>query len=133
MADITVTGIDVLPVAGTPNVEADVLNDFQTQLYCTDLNQVFMNASEFAITIRYYHSSLNETVSYNVIFDDPHTTMSFDEVGFNTIRPQFQISECALQHRILKKDYCLIRGTKYFVDDFISDGVGVTTVYVRTK
>ena len=119
--------------AQAPTVTAPVVNDFQKQLNA-DLNDVFFNASEFAEAISLYHISLDRWASYNVIFDTPHTTARLPaDAEFSTIRPQFQINESALSHRILKNDLCKRRGKTYFVEDVESDGVGVATVYLRLK
>lgn len=131
---VTPPGFSATPTWGTPAVYHPGLNDFQQLLYVTDLDNVFMNVEEFGITISYYHSSLDRWVDYPVIFDDPYASQNMGaENEFNSIRPQFQVSEARLEHRILKKDKCIINGINYLIEDFQSDGVGVTTVYMRVK
>ena len=131
---ITLTGVVTPPIIGSPTIAQPVVNDFQRLLYYTDLDEVFMNLEEFAIEISYWHSSLDEWVSYPVLFDDPHASVSLGAEGeFNTRRPQFQISEARLKQRILKKDRCSINGVEYRIEDYVSDGVGVTTVFLRKK
>jgi hypothetical protein len=131
---ITPPGLSIPPAWGVPAVYHPGLNAFQDLIYVQDLDNVFMNTEEFGITIQYYHSSLNQWISYPVLFDDPYISMSLGSEGeFNSIRPQFQVSEARLAHRILKKDKCTINGVSYLVEDFQSDGVGVTTVFLRVK
>lgn len=131
---LTPVGILVTASLGEAATSQTVVNDFQRLLYFTDLDDVFMNLEEFAISVNYYHSSLGVWVSYPVMFDDPHASINIGgENEFNTIRPQFQISEARLKHRILKKDRCKINGIEYRVEDFISDGVGISTIYLRMK
>ena len=132
---ITPSGFSAAPSWGTPGVYHPGLNDFQQLIYVEDLDNVFMNLEEFGISINYYHSSINQWVSYPVLYDDPFASMNLGSEGgeFNSIRPQFQVSEARLAHRILKKDKCIINGIIYLVEDFQSDGVGVTTVYLRVK
>ena len=132
--EITPPGFSATPTWGVPAVYRPGLNDFQSLLFATDLNNVFMNTNEFAISISYWHSSLDTWATYSVIYDDPYASMSMGAEGeFNSTRPQFQVSEEQLSQRILKKDRCVINGVAYLVEDFHSDGVGVTTVYVRVK
>ena len=119
-----------------PGVNVPTVSDFETQLYNADLEEVFFNQDEFAskTKVLYYHSSLGVWETYADIFDDPHTSNQLPgDAEFSTLRPQIQLIESKLKHRILKQDRCLRRGRNYFVDDFESDGVGVTTVYLRLK
>lgn len=127
----TVLPISVSPSVGVISATVIVVNDFQALLFQTDLSDVFMNANEFGENIVYTHSSLDVAKPYSVIYDDPHTSVKLGDAGFNSLRPQFQISEAVLTHRILKADTCVVRGIEYVVEDSISDGVGVTTVYLR--
>jgi hypothetical protein len=128
---IALAGIPNEPVLGTAELASAVQNDFQELLYVSDMADVFFNPDTDVITVSYYHSSLRTWKPYSVIYDDPHVSANVGGAEFNTLRPQFQITESILAHRVLKKDKCIIKGTTYYVDDFISDGVGVTTVYVR--
>jgi hypothetical protein len=132
--DISATTASMTATASSTSVTIPIVNDFQDALYRTDLENVFFNTDEFAETVSYYHSYLGTWHSYAIIWDDPGA--SADLVGdteFNTLRPQFQISESVLAHRILKQDKMRRRGKTYIVEDFVSDGVGVTTVYLRIK
>lgn len=134
MVDIYIPGIIAEPEVGIPSVETPVVSEFEQIIYHDDLENVFFNVEEFAMTISYYHSSLDEWVEYSVIYDDPHASVSLGTaVTFNSLRPQFQISEAELLHPVLKNDRCIVKGKRYRIDDFMSDGVGVTTVYLRIK
>jgi hypothetical protein len=129
---IALSGIVDLPSVGTAEVLSIALNDFQQLLYVDDMAGVFFNEDTDTISINYYHSSLGRWVPYTVIYDDPHTSANIGAgYEFNTLRPQFQVPESILSHRILKKDRCVLKGVEYRIDDFISDGVGITTVYLR--
>lgn len=127
-----VTGITITPSVGVIAAVAQTVNEFQNLLYNLDLENVFMNTDEFADAISYIHSSTGDTVSYSVLFDDPSTSVKLGAgPNFNSFRPQFMISEADLLHRILKRDKCTVRGIEYGIEDFESDGVGVTTVFLR--
>lgn len=108
------------------------MNDFQDLLYDTDLADVFMNLEEFGESISYTHSGAEVTTLYAVLFDDPSTSVKIGQApGFVGSHPQFMISEAALLHSILKRDTCIVKGKTYGIEDFESDGVGVTTVFLR--
>jgi hypothetical protein len=131
---VAVASISNPPSVGSAGLTQLSPSEFHNLLYNTDLSDVFFNSQEFAITARYYHKALSSWSVYNVIFDDPHTSFSFGEgIDVSTIRPQFQVRESALRHSILKGDRCMINGKTYFVDDYMQDGVGVITVYLRLK
>lgn len=120
-------------MGGAPAIVVPGLNDFQQLIYVDDLADVFFNNDEFAVSIAYYHSTLDSWSTYQVLFDNPYASVRVAEGEFNSLRPQFQVSEAALVHPILKQDRCTFRGRTYYVEDFESDGVGVTTVYMRLK
>lgn len=122
----------VLATARAPrSVMLNVANAFQRAVFRDDLEGVFFNSAEFAVSASYYHSSADITQIYRVLFDDPHASVKLGEGEFNSLRPQFQISEAAMRHRVLKSDRVTIKGKRYRVEDYASDGVGVTTVYLR--
>jgi len=133
MVDLHVPGIVDDTHQGVPTVNAIAVSEFEQLLYHDDLENVFFNTDEFAITISYYHSSLNKWTSYAVIFDDPYAAVTLNQIDFTSIRPQFQVAESKLLHPILKNDRCKIKGVEYRIEDYSQDGVGVTTVYLRTK
>lgn len=118
----------------TPSATKIALNAFQQMVYRDDLNDVFFNDEDFAISISYYHSHLELWQIYKVISDDIGTSVDLlNGHDFRTTDPQFQVSSSALKHKILRGDYCLVGGKKYFVRDYEDDGVGVTTIYLRLK
>ena len=107
-------------------------NEFQELIYNTDLADVFINLDEFAETISYTHSGTGEVTNYGVLFDDPSTSVKIGQApDVRSLQPQFMISEAALLYRILKRDRCTIREIEYGIENFESDGVGVTTVFLR--
>ncbi len=127
-----VTGIIVTPLVGVIAAIASTVNEFQKLLYRTDLANVFMNSEEFAISISYTHSSTGEIANYDVVYDDPSTSVKVGQgPAFKSLQPQFMISEAELSHPILKRDTCVVNGIDYGIEDFDSDGVGVTTVFLR--
>jgi len=122
----------ITPSVGVLAASIPTVNAFQNLLYKVDLENVFMNSDEFAEPISYIHSSTGEVTTYAVLFDDPQTSVKLGSgPNFNGLRPQFMISEAELSHRILKRDRCTVRGVDYGIEDFESDGVGVTTVFLR--
>jgi predicted RNA binding protein with dsRBD fold (UPF0201 family) len=131
---ITASIINIPQTIYTPRVILHTESDFHDLLYRHDMQNVFFNTMEFAISASYYHGSIDKTETYSIIFDDPHASVKAGNDGeFNSLRPQFQIPNYILRHQIMKSDRVTIRGKKYFVDDFIGDGVGGTTVYLRLK
>lgn len=105
--------------------------DFFSQLE-DDINGVFFNQTEFGETLHYYHAKLDEWTTYRTLYDDPHSSAQFgSEAEFNTMRPQVQIQESKLAHPITKQDQVKIQDIRYTVDDYISDGVGITTLYLH--
>jgi len=135
--NVPVNGIDSSASVGAPDSASPGLNSFQQLLYKDDLANTFMNTSEFAIEIEVFHSRMGaggEWRTYNVIFDDPHSMNKIgDEMEFSTLKPQFMISDAELAMRILKTDRFRVNGIEYRCEDAITDGVGVTTVYMRVK
>lgn len=130
---ITATPLSASTIINSPSIDKISRNAFQELLYCTDLQNIFLNLNEFAIEIDYYHSSMDLWKKYNVLFDDPHASFGVGEGQFNTLRPQIQLKECGLLNRILKNDKVKIKNITYRIEDFVSDGVGVITVYLRLK
>lgn len=129
---INTEGLVVTPAVGTIYIVVPVVNDFLNIIMRDDLANVFMNTSEFAEPVLYFHSSLGIDVTYNVIYDDPHDDVALTgPASFSSIKPQFQVTESVLEHRLLKNDRCEVRGKTYLVDEVVSDGVGVTTVFLR--
>lgn len=132
--DINPPGIPNVPSTGTPQVQHIQVTDFHDLIYNEDIDNVFINQAEFGDTVvNYYHSSLKRWQIYNTIFDNPTILSSIEQADVNLIVPQFQISEYNLLHPILKSDRCIIRNVPYRVEQAISDGVGITTVYLRQK
>ena len=131
---IDLSGIVNVPAVGSAELLSVVLNDFQQLLYVDDMTDVFFNTETDVLAINYYYSSLDKWLPLTVIYDDPHTSVNIGAgMEFNTLRPQFQVPESSLAHRVLKKDKCILKGVEYRIDDFISDGVGVTTVFLRLR
>jgi hypothetical protein len=121
------------PVAYVPEVSACTQNDFAIGLK-NDLNNIFFNSQEFAVSARYIHRLNTQTPQiYAVIFDDPHATMKAGDGEYSSIRPQFQIAQHKLKYAISKKDEVTICGIKYIVDEYMTDGVGVVTVYLNVR
>jgi len=127
-----VVGITIAPSVGVIAGIVPTVNEFQKLLYTTDLANVFMDSDAFAEPLLYIHSSTGEVVNYSVLFDDPSTSVKTGMApAFKSLRIQFMISEAVLLHSILKHDKCTMRGIDYGIEDFESDGVGVTTVFLR--
>jgi hypothetical protein len=134
MPDLNPTGVVAVSVLGIPSAEQLTKTDFEQLIYVDDLANTFFSAEEVSHTrVRYYFSALGKWKNYDLIWDDPHASVAVGENEFNTLRPQFQIPEYDLLHPIQKNDRCIVKGKEYRVDDYMSDGVGVTTVYLRLK
>jgi len=118
---------------GTPSALLIGRTDFFEQLE-TDIDDVFFDQAEFGETLSYYHTTLSKWETYKTLFDDPHVSMqSGADAEFNTLRPQAQMQESKLIHPIQKSDKVIMRGVRYSIDDFISDGVGITTIYMHKQ
>lgn len=118
---------------GVTQVATNTLAPFLQRVLVNDLASVFFNVKQFAEPVQYTHDGF-APVFYNVIFDDPHTSVKLTgDTEFNSMRPQIQIAERALQHTVTKRDRVRVRGKDYFIEDYIGDGVGVFTIYLRLK
>ena len=125
MQSITINGSVV-----APSVTITILNSFLQDVYDDDLHNVFFEQTDFGEPIRWYHSSLNTWENYIGIFDDPKAKINVgSQADFNSLRPQIQIIQSSLKHKILKQDKFKIRNKTYIVDDVIEDGVGVITAF----
>lgn len=125
-------GLTASEAVGTITGVHEVRSEFFTTIYDTDIDQVFFNQKEFGSTVRYYHSALGVWEEYKDLFDNPHTSMKLGSpTEFNSIKPQVQLQESKLKDRILKQDKIIKRGVVHQIEDFISDGVGISTVYMR--
>jgi len=124
--------LDTAFSVGTASVAVTGSSAFHTLLYSSDLSNIFFNTAEFAETIRYFHSTLSKWGTYSAMYDDPHMSFSVGSVAtINNVKPQLMLAERELLHRVVKGDYCIVRSLRYYVDDFIKDGVGVTTIFLR--
>jgi hypothetical protein len=120
-------GVSVTDVTQTEKTEFEKILD-------DDIDNAYLNNTEFAKSIKYFHEGLQEWHVYNVIFDDPHASVALGSgEEFNSLRPQFLVAQKDLETRIFKNDRCIISGTEYIVDDYVADGVGVMTVYLRLR
>lgn len=109
-------------------------SDFFRAIYNTDIANVFFNTFEFGEICSVYHSTKGQWINYETLYDDPHISGSvMSEADFNTFRPQVQLREGGLLQPIQKTDRVKVRGVVHIVDDVVSDGVGVSTVYLRVK
>lgn len=130
---VTPTGTARARGKGSPTITVFVKSDFEKMLEA-DLEDVFISPDneEFNTPAVYQHTT-GENRTYTVIFDNPGASVSVRvDAEFNTLRPHFKIQETKLARPIKKEDRVLIKGIKYHVDIFKSDGVGVTTAYLRT-
>jgi hypothetical protein len=130
---VTPSGISRTRGQGAPSALLIGRTDFFEQLE-TDIDDVFFNQTEFGETVNYYHDALSTWQIYKTLFDNPHVSMQFGaDAEFNTNRPQVQLQESKFIHPLEKNDEVIVRGVRYFVDDVVSDGVGVSTVYMHRK
>lgn len=125
-------GLSANEAVGIVTAVHEVRTDFFAQIYDTDIDSVFFNTAEFGETVSYYHSSIGVWETYKDLFDNPDTSLKFGPTAnFKSIKPQVQLQESRLKHGILKQDKIVSRGIMYHVENFISDGVGISTVYMR--
>ena len=120
---------------GSPTINTYVRDEFLDMLQ-DDITDVFIQPDngDFAITVSYKHRDESAPVNYPAIFDNPNTSVNVQtDADFNSLKPQLMIKESELKRAIKKDDTVEVKGNIYFVENYISDGVGVTTVYLRHK
>jgi len=106
---------------------------FKNLIYSDDFINNWLNTNEFAVTVTYQHAIARTDANYSCLFDDPHVSFTVGEdPGINNLRPQIMVSTSDLKVRPNKSDYVFVEGKKYFVDDYEQDGVGTTTIYLRS-
>ena len=121
-------GIGIPPV-----IAVIVLTTFQGQLE-TDINSVFFAQNEFGKTVQYLHAGDTVWQTYKVIFDNPQASMNYGgESDFNSLRPQIQLQESKLKQPIGVGDVIKMDGLEYQNETYISDGVGITTLYMHRR
>ena len=126
MQSVTAQGSALAPMT----VDIVVLNDFLTNVYGHDLEEICFNPEQFGEPVSVYHSSLDLWVTYTCIFDDPNAKMGFGaKAAFNSLRPQVQLIQSKLRHPILSADMFSVRNKTYTVQDTVEDGVGVVTAF----
>ena len=134
---ITPTGIPAERALGTPAVLYFIRTEFQSIME-QDMEMAMFgtDGQDFAEkqnTVIYTHVS-GEIGNYSVIFDKAYASQGFQsDTEFNGLKPQFMVQETKLLRSVQHKDTVSIRGNIYNVEDYHSDGVGVTTVYLRLK
>lgn len=96
----------------------------------TDLENVFLNTVEFAEPVSYTHKT-GEALTYNAIFDYPHTSVKLDpEANVSDINTQIRIQESKLKRRPVPGDIVKARGVVYTVEDYRPDGKGLVILYL---
>ncbi len=128
------TGVTATTSAAPAELVLVEQNSFQMQMN-DDLEAVFFNQGEFAekAKSKYVHSN-GQTEYYAVIFDTPTTNLGIaSNVEVTLMKPQVQIIERQLVNAITKDDTIDVRGVSYHVENFISDGVGVTTLFLSRR
>jgi len=122
---------------GTPSALLYKRDEFLNYLE-TDLDQVFLGSGgqEFAEdqnTVEYIHTT-GEVENYPVIFDNPTIGQKVNpEAIFEAIKPQILVQETKLARAIKKGDKVRVRAVWYYVEDYHSDGVGLTSIFIRRK
>ena len=133
--DITVLGV-VAPLTPSPipSVVLTEKNDFMKQMDI-DLESTFFNREEFAEKDKNKYTHVNGQVEYySIIFDDPTTDLGLgSNVDVTLVKPQAQIIEKQLVNQVAKDDEVIIRGITYRVESYVSDGVGVTTLFLSRR
>ena len=127
---INPVGVDSTAVVGDATAEHIVLNLFNTHLV-TDMNDTFFNSKEFAESAQYTHK-VGGLKTYSVIFDDPTTNVNFGGGAATFLqKPQIQVKEKLLLNEPQRGDTCVVRGVRYRVENYISNGVGIMTIFLN--
>ena len=126
------TGITRTRYLGTISSSILVLSNLQSNMV-NDLDNVFFNTDEFAeySSIQYTHSKSGITETYKAIYDDPTQDI---KAGSNTeiiaLKPQIQMPLPYMKEEPNINDVLVVRGIRYSIDSYESDGVGVITIYL---
>lgn len=133
----TVSGTTAQQATGALGVTV-YTRDIFAQILEQDLDQVFIGSSgqEFAedeSTIIYTHAT-GEVENYPAIYESPHSSQGVNsEAEFNGLKPSITLQDSKLVRAINKGDRVQVQGIKYYIENYITDGVGVTTIYLRRK
>ena len=136
--DINISaGIPAGTVVGVPALKVYKRDEFLSILE-GDIDQVFIgpDGQDFAEdqeTVIYKHGT-GEIENYAVIFDNPYASQKVNsEAGYTGVNPQVMLQESKLVRKVRTDDVVTVRGVNYYVKDYQSDGVGVVTLYLRTR
>lgn len=132
--DIATPGIIWGVRIGVPGIVFTPQNDFFS-IMDQDLQDCFFNQSEFAENdeISYVHENGQET-TYKAIFDNPTTNINMlSDTDAIMVKPQVMLIEKDLINPVAHNDEITVRGVVYRVDSYMSNGVGIVTVYLVRK
>jgi hypothetical protein len=111
-----------------------VRNDFHKEVYVNSFSNAFINTSFFGEDILYKHYNKTNWETYPVLFDDPTIDISYgDGASVLTKKLKIYTGICFLKYAVTKKDRCIVRGKKYYVDDCIEDGTGGIDIFLRVN
>ena len=129
--NFTGAGIGSSEFFGTPVVTVIVRNEFM-QLMETDLEDVFFNDTEFAITSIYEHKTGVRIPDLHIIFDE-ETMMVDPDTGAEILSRNPMVQAISSQFTIApaKGDKMVIKGVRYQVIDAKPDGTGVTVFHLH--
>lgn len=128
---ISITGVSASVSVGVITPIITPYNTFFDQME-NDLNSVFFNTSEFSEVAIYTHKN-GQNTTYKCLYDDPTTNISISSDELTLIKPQIMIREKIMINPPSKGDKVIIRGIRYVVDNYMSNGVGIMTLYLVKK
>jgi len=124
---VILIGLTVTVTAGTLTPVIEERNSFH-DVMAADLSSTFF--SDFEENIRYIHSN-GKTEVYDGIVDIPSADASIiSESSIVAYKPSVQLRRIALKCNPTKGDKLTVRGSRYRVDNYSDDGVGVITVFL---
>lgn len=129
---INAVGIDITATVGAPTAEHIVPNTFMNYMDA-DLDSVFFNNTEFAEKkeITYKHK-IGDVAFYYAIFDDPTTNANLGGDSSALLqKPHIMIKEKIMKHTPNRGDELIVKGVRYAVDTYISNGVGIMTLFLN--
>jgi len=128
MAQIVhIVGLFVVISAGAVSPVSEPRGEFHSRME-SDLSATFF--SDFAENIRYTHAC-GPTEIYSGIIDIASADSSIlSDSSILDYKPAIQIRRAAMISPPAKGDKVQARGSRYRVDNYADDGVGVITVYL---
>ena len=126
----TFAGLSIIASAGTYSAEVAIRSTFSKMLD-EDLESTFFCEEEFAVSVPYSHKN-GPATTYSALFDNPSASAGLlSDVETLAWRPQLRIIESKLKAPPAKGDQVVVKGCRYRVTEYTSDGVGTMLIFLE--